>query len=140
VLDEIARQIGWAVIGCVIFYAIGKIVISHGETLARKKEMILATVDHQRRLAYRKIWRSTKDTNVINQVKMQYSQWAYLYVDLNDEEYDSKMRGEWDSQAYLAALENVEKEGLPYILENGKIIATFTKEYKSRSRSKQELV
>ena len=64
---------------------------------------------------------------------MQYGPWALLEIELDDNEYDTKMRMGSDSQAYYAALKKIEAEGLPYIFENGDIAATFTDEYKSRS-------
>ena len=131
--DEIARQVGWLVIGGLVFYAIGKLLISHGETQNRKKELVLATWDHQRRLAFRKIWRSSMDSTVIGKVKMQYGPWALLDIELNDDEYDTKMRLSEDKEAYLAAVKQIEEEGTPYVLEGGEIVATFTDEYRSRS-------
>lgn len=131
--DEIARQIGWIVIGAGIFYVVGKAIISHGDAEDRKKELILATWDHQRRLAFRNIWRTSKSDRAIEKVKMQYSPWALLEIELDDKEYDSKRRLSSDSQAYCAALKKIEEEGLPYIFENGEIVATFTNEYKNKS-------
>lgn len=132
-LDEFARQIGWLVIIGLAFYVIGKIIIAHGDEQNRKKELIIATWDHQRRLAFRKIWRSSMDNRVIGQVKMQYGPWALLDVDLNDIDYDTKMRLGEEKEAYVAALRDIEEKGMPYILENGEIVATFTNEYKKRS-------
>lgn len=136
--DEIARQIGWVVIGGAIFYVVGKAIISHGDAEGRKKELILSTWDHQRRLALRKIWRSYKDARTIEKVKMQYGPWALLDIELDDKDYDTKMRLSEDCQAYQAALKKIEEEGLPYVVENGEIVATFTDEYKSRSPSKKD--
>ena len=35
--DEIAKQIGWIVIGAAVFYVVGKAIISHGDAEDQKK-------------------------------------------------------------------------------------------------------
>jgi hypothetical protein len=138
VFDEIARQIGWIVIGGAIFYVVGKLILSHGETVGRKKELVSSTWDHQRRLAFRKIWRSSPDARIIAKVKMQYGPWVLLDIELDDEAYDTKMRMSESNQAYRDAVKMIENEGLPYVLEAGEIVATFTDEYKNRSPNNKD--
>jgi hypothetical protein len=132
VFDEIARQIGWVVIGFAIFYMAGKFIISHSDANNRKNELQLSIWDHQRRLAFRNIWRSSNDSRVIQKVKMAYGPWALLDIELSDKEYDLKMQQSEDCHAYYAAVKQIQESGFPYILENGEIIATFTEEYKNR--------
>jgi hypothetical protein len=42
------------------------------------------------------------------------------------------------NQAYRDAVKMIENEGLPYVLEAGEIVATFTDEYKNRSPNNKD--
>jgi hypothetical protein len=69
---------------------------------------------------------------------MQYGPWVLLDIELDDEAYDTKMRMSESNQAYRDAVKMIENEGLPYVLEAGEIVATFTDEYKNRSPNNKD--
>lgn len=139
-MDEFARQIGWIAIGLLAFYVIGNLLISHSEAEDRKKDLDASTWDHQERLALRKIWRTSQDPEVIGKIKRKYGAWSILFIELSDKEYDLKMRLEFGDPGYYYALKEIETHGLPYVLEDGNIVATYTDIYKNRAKDAQNLI
>ena len=118
-MDEIARSVGWWVVVIGAIYVVGKFIVSSGDAKQKDKEMILSIADFERRLAYRKIWRSTNDPRIHNEVKFQYGPWALLDVELDDDEYDRKNAF---SDAYQRAARNVKEGGYVCSLQDGKIV------------------
>lgn len=121
-LDQIANLIGWIGLGAAGFYVFGKIIITLGDEAKQEKELLQSTWDLQRRIAFRRIWRQSKDPKIIEQIKAQYGLWSLFDIELDDKDYDKKMRLGSESMAYAAALKLIEQEGAPYVLENNEII------------------
>jgi len=121
-MDELARNIGWWVIIGGAFYVVGKFILSHGEAKQQERDLVLSVRDHERRLAYRRIWQSTDDPKVQGEVKFQYGPWALLDLELNDHEYNEKHTF---SEAYQRAVSNVKAEGYCCSLRDGKIVQVW---------------
>lgn len=126
-LDELARVLGWVVIGCGIFWIIGKTVISLSEERQTQKNFDELVWDHERRLALRKIWRTTRDEKIISQVKSLYGAWSAMYPEMTDEEYSRHVQATEGQEAYCAALFNIERDGFSYYLSNDGVVVMRTK-------------
>jgi hypothetical protein len=126
-MDEFAKSIGWWVIVIAIIYVVGKVVISMGDESERKRNDILHIGDIELRLAYRMIYRSTTDPAIHELVKDRYTDWFFLDLDLNDEEYRKKMLGGASSQNYQQAVKNTEKRGYAVRLLDGKLASRSTR-------------
>lgn len=121
-MDEFAKSIGYSVIVIAIIYVVGKVLFALDEQKQIERDLVLSTWDHERRLAFRKIWQSTNDPRVHEDVKYQYPPWALLELDLSEAEYDRKMATSESSTAYLQACRNVRDKGCAYYLSDGKIV------------------
>lgn len=109
-MDELARQIGWTVMIIGVIYVIGKFIITHGEEKDRQRNSILHTEDLVRSLAYRKIYRSTTDSIIHDEIKRLYPFWALLELELDDSQYRQKMSsGAMSSEFYLAMKDREER-------------------------------
>ena len=63
-MDEVARSVGWWVLVIGAIFVIGRFIVRLGDDRQKGKEMILSIADHERRLAYRRIWRSNGKVRV----------------------------------------------------------------------------
>ena len=122
-MNDFANAIGWAVIIFGVFFIINYLLKSANDETRLQRERTLITRDHVMKLAYRKIYLATTEERIRLDVKLRYRGWAYLELELNDSEYDKKMKHEDLDGTYSKALEVVDKVGLPYILENGDIVS-----------------
>lgn len=110
-----------------VFWFFGRVVISLGDEARSKREFEDCVWDHQRRLALRKIWRSTKDENIVAQIKSLYGAWSLLYPEKTDEEYEQHVRSSGGSGAFKSAKTRAEIEGSAYYLKDGKVYLTISK-------------
>ncbi|MGH7603261.1 MAG: hypothetical protein ACRENK_04595 [Gemmatimonadaceae bacterium] len=127
-MDEFAKSWGYGLIAIALIYVVGKVIISLGEQKRTEDRLPLDIWDHERRLAFRHIWRSTQDPRVHEDIKYQYGPWALLEVELSDDEYHQRMMLGESFIPYSRARESVKNKGFAYELQNGKIISRLTKD------------
>jgi hypothetical protein len=127
-MDEFAKSWGYGLIAIALIYVVGKVIISLGEQKRAEDHLPLDIWDHERRLAFRNIWRSAQDPRIHEDIKYQYGPWALLEVELNDDEYHQKMMLGESFVAYSRARENVRNKGFAYELLNGKIVSRLPKD------------
>ncbi len=121
-MDEIARQIGWLVIIFGGIYVVGKFVIAHGEEKESQRNKILHTNDIVRRLAYRKVYHSTTDPAIHEEIKRHYPSWFFLDLDLDDAQYHQSMMSGAASNQYQEAVRDAAERGDFCKLIDGKLV------------------
>lgn len=121
-MDEIARQIGWLVIVVGAVYVVGKFVIALGEEKEKQRNKILHKGDIFCRLAYRKIYRSTTDPAIHEEIKRHYPSWFFLDLELDDTQYHQNMMNGAASTEYQDAVKDTEERGDHCKLIDGKLV------------------
>ena len=121
-MDEIARQIGWLVIIVGAVYVVGKLVIAHSREQDTQRNKTIHQAGFVRRLAYRKVYRSTTDTALHAEIKNHYPSWFDLYLDLDDAQYRQQTMNEPASADFQKALKEVAERGDFCKLIDGKLV------------------
>ena len=121
-MDEIARQIGWLVIIVGAVYLVGKFVIAQGEEKEKQRNQSLHKSDIVRRLAYRKVYRSTTEQSIHEEIKRHYPSWFSLDLELDDAQYHQSMMNGTASTEYLDAVKDEEELGDYCKLIDGKLV------------------
>ncbi len=121
-MDEIARQVGWLVIIVGAVYLVGKFVIAQGEAKEVQRNKILHKSGIVCRLAYRKVYRSTTDPAIHEEIKRHYQPWFFLDLDLDDTQYHQNMMNGASRIEYQEAIREIEERGDFCKLVDGKLM------------------